>query len=631
MGKADEDCLDLELEIGPRSGGEYPIGVIHSVAGEAREVMQFPFTGPHELENELLKLKIALFGSQNIYRLMLSQEEQAVQEFGCTLFRALFTGKVFNCYSNSFYAAQQQEKRLRLKLRILSPELAALPWEFLYDPDIGNYLCLSRNTPVVRYMELPQPPKPLMVNLPLRILGIIAAPGDLEALNVESERSRIEKALAPLIEKRLVELVWIARPTLQGLMEAMLPGRGPWHVFHFIGHGAFNPGKDEGQIVLEDEDGKADLLSASRLAMLLADHNSLRLVVLNACEGARGGTRDLLSSTASILVKRGIPAVLAMQYAITDRASITLSETFYKTLAEGLPVDIALAEARKALAIKHTLEWGTPVLYMRTSNGLLFDIKQEMGSSDYKLEKLKSAVLLHEPEIEEGDRTIGVLTNTLSPPHSSQEASIAPALPVFFSVPPEKPLCQMAVYLVTNHDFRAFVDAKPYWWSGKQCYRDHKVDDQYLSHWTSNSDELAKYPVVNVSWYAAQAYIDWLKKQLNIPLRLPTREEWDIAANAGRVWEGWLKEDLEAGRVNYKGTHRAITPVGMFNPNPYGLFDILGNVYELCTTKEGIYACGGAFHCSAEQLIDPIEVDPNQCSEDIGFRLVQELSRQKDM
>jgi CHAT domain-containing protein/sulfatase-modifying factor enzyme 1 len=631
MKKADEDCLDLELEIGPGSRGEYPIGVIHSVAGEAREVMHFPFTAPHELENELLKLKIALFGSHNIYRLMLSREEQTVQAFGGTLFRALFTGKVLNCYSNSYYAAQQQEKSLRLKLRILAPELATLPWEFLYDPDMGNFLCLSRNTPIVRYMELPQPLKPLMVNPPLRILGMIAAPSNLDTLNVEHERSCIEKALAPLIKERLVEVVWITQPTLQGLMAATLPGCGPWHAFHFIGHGAFNPGKDEGQIVLEDEDKKAERLSARKLAMILADHFSLRLVVLNACEGARGGTQDLLSSTASILVQRGIPAVLAMQYAITDRASITLSETFYKTLAAGLPVDIALAEARKALAIKHTLEWGTPVLYMRTSNGLLFDIKPEMGRNDHISGKLKNAVAPHEPEIEEVERTIGVPTGTPSPPHSSQEASVAPALPVFFSVPPEKPLCQMAVYLVTNHEFRAFVDANPYWQPGKQCYRDHKVDDQYLSHWTYDSEDLSKYPVVYVSWYAAQAYIDWLKKQLNIPLRLPTREEWELAAYAGRAWKEWLKEDLEAGRVNYKGTLRTIAPVGTFNPNPYGLFDILGNVYELCTTNEGVDACGGAFHCSAEQLIDPVEVDPNQCAEDVGFRLVQELNSQKDI
>jgi hypothetical protein len=65
-----------------------------------------------------------------------------------------------------------------------------------------------------------------------------------------------------------------------------------------------------------------------------------------------------------------------MQYEITDDAAIEFSRDFYEALAGGIAVDEALAEARKgvALAIPGTLEWGTPVLFMRTSDGILFDI-----------------------------------------------------------------------------------------------------------------------------------------------------------------------------------------------------------------------------------------------------------------
>jgi tetratricopeptide (TPR) repeat protein len=151
---------------------------------------------------------------------------------------------------------------------------------------------------------------------------------------------------------------------------------GPRHIFHFIGHGGFDRNADQGLIALADEDGLSALMHATELGRLLADHDSLRLVLLNSCEGARGGEQDIFSSTASILVRRGIPAVVAMQYAITDRAAIEFSRAFYEALADGLPVDAAVSEARKAisLAVANTIEWGTPVLYMRSPQGIIFQM-----------------------------------------------------------------------------------------------------------------------------------------------------------------------------------------------------------------------------------------------------------------
>jgi len=134
---------------------------------------------------------------------------------------------------------------------------------------------------------------------------------------------------------------------------------------------------DEGTIALVGTDGKAENLTATKLGRLLADHRSLRLVLLNACEGARASERDVFSSTAATLVKRGIPVILAMQYAISDQAAIEFSSSFYSALADSMPVDAAVAEARKAvsLAAEDTLEWGTPVLYMRSPDGALFRVK----------------------------------------------------------------------------------------------------------------------------------------------------------------------------------------------------------------------------------------------------------------
>lgn len=369
------DYIDFDLEIGLGSGRKYPV-VVRSAVGEARETMNFPF-GKLALENQLLALQNAMLRSGGKRRLIFSLEEQTVQNFGRDMFNALFIGEVRSRYAVSQLAAAHLDKGLRLRLRIQSPELAVLPWEFMYDPGQAKYVCLSSHTPLVRYLELPRPPQPLSITSPLRILGMAVGPKDLGDLNIDHEKLRVEKAIKDLKINGLIELTWLKGQTWQDLQREMRSG--PWHIFHFIGHGGFNFNSGEGLIALADDAGNARFLSATHLGMLLADHRSLRLVVLNSCVGAYGSKHHIFSSTASILIQQGIPAVLAMQYEITDRAAIVLSHAFYEALADGWPVDAAVGEARKAisLAIVNTVEWGTPVLYMRSPNGILFDIARK--------------------------------------------------------------------------------------------------------------------------------------------------------------------------------------------------------------------------------------------------------------
>jgi tetratricopeptide (TPR) repeat protein len=367
--------LDFEVEIAQGRGREYPVAVVKSPAGEAREMMRFPFD-ELALENRLNALQLALLRSGGSRRQVLSSEEHTVQDFGRELFNALVTGEARSRYDVSVGAARQQGKGLRLKLRILPPELAKLPWEFLFDPREAEYVCLSRDTPVVRYLELPQPVQPLLVQPPLRILGMVVSPRDLPALDVAREKQRVETALGDLQHQRLIDLHWLAGQTWRDLQRAMRSG--PWHIFHFIGHGGFDSTADEGVIALADENGCVHRMLATELGRLLSDHRSLRLVLLNSCEGARGSEHDVFSSTAAILVRRGLPAVVAMQYEITDRAAVEFARSFYEALAEGLPVDAAVAEARKAisLAVTNTVEWGTPVLYMRAPQGAIFQLPE---------------------------------------------------------------------------------------------------------------------------------------------------------------------------------------------------------------------------------------------------------------
>lgn len=447
--------LDLDLEIGVGTGRAYPVAIVHSPAGEARATMQFPFD-ELALDNRLKDLQIALLRSGGKRRLALTQEESAVQEFGKQLFDALIVGEVRSRYDISQREAATQGKGLRLKLRIEAPQLAALPWEFLYDTRQAEFVCLSTNTPIVRYLELAQPIQPLLVTVPLRVLGMVVSPTDLPELDVTREKQRVENALKDLQTRGLVQVTWLAGQTWRELQRAMRSGT--WHIFHFIGHGGFDSHADEGLIALANEDGKAEYMNATQLGRLLADHRSLRLVLLNSCEGAKGSERDLFSSTAAILVRRGIPAVLAMQYEITDRAAIEFSRSFYEAIADGLPVDAATAEARKAVsfAVTNTVEWGTPVLFMRSPDGRLFHL-QPLTIVDRQAAKLEQVRAEPPREKSPGEKKRKRPANT-----KSASAETKPALDEKPTrEPPPAPIFNLAVDLVdadTKKDWKKVIE-----------------------------------------------------------------------------------------------------------------------------------------------------------------------------
>jgi hypothetical protein len=364
--------LDFELTIEPGEGRAYPV-CLDSPAGEARGAFCLPFDDL-QMENALLKLQNALLRSGGSRRKVLSPEQKAVRDFGGALFDALICDEVRTHFDVSLREAERQDKGLRLKLRILPPELIALPWEYLYDRRHDTYLVLSSHTPVVRYLELPRPARSLSVTPPLHVLVAIANPADAVQLDVERERRQIDAALQPLMNRGWVKIDWLSPPTWRALQRALR--REEYHIFHFVGHGDFDRLQEEGRLVFEDGQRRADRLPAIKLARLLADHRSLRLAILNACESAYLEGNDPFASMAATLVRAGIPAVVAMQFEITDLAAIEFSQSFYESLVDNLPVDAALAETRKAidLAVSNTVEWGTPVLYTHAPDGQIFDL-----------------------------------------------------------------------------------------------------------------------------------------------------------------------------------------------------------------------------------------------------------------
>jgi hypothetical protein len=305
---------------------------------------------------------------------------QTAKKYGTRLFEAVFGDEVYGCFRGSLTTAQMQGKGLRVRLRMGAPELNDLPWEYLYNPRLNCFLSLSVDTPIVRYLELAVPIRALTVAPPLKVLAMISSPGDYQpVLDVEEEWARLSSALEPLARRGLVTLERLEIATLAALQHRLR--RDDCHIFHFIGHGRFDEREQDGILVLERETGRGHQLSGQYLGTLLHNHRPLRLVILNACEGGRASRIDPFAGVAQSLVQQGIPAVIAMQFEITDEAAITFAYGFYTALADGYPVDAALVEARTAIfAQGNDIEWGTPVLYMRSLDGRLFDVAKKQIS-----------------------------------------------------------------------------------------------------------------------------------------------------------------------------------------------------------------------------------------------------------
>jgi hypothetical protein len=361
--------LDFDLSISRTDAG-YRATVQNSPAGQASAEFQIPFS-EHEIEIFLLRL-----GGRRPVRKVGTRERSAAEAFGGRLFDAVFTDDLRSCFHSSISEANRDGKGLRVRLRFTdAPEAADLPWEYLYQRRLNRFLALSIETPIVRYLELPERITPLRVRSPVHIVTMIASPEGYDKLDVEKEFNKLQEALAELEANNSVTLKRLSKPTLNCLQQDLR--RSDYHIFHFVGHGRFSEELEEGHLLLEDERGRARFVSGSQIATVLHNKRSLRLCVLNACEGARTSPGNPFAGIAQSIVQQGVPAVVANQFEISDDAAISFAHAFYHALADNSPVDAALTHARVTLYHENReVEWGTPVLYMRSDDGQIFDVER---------------------------------------------------------------------------------------------------------------------------------------------------------------------------------------------------------------------------------------------------------------
>src|SRR3954464_8114267 len=135
-----------------------------------------------------------------------------------SLFDAIFSKDVLVAWRRRLEKAGR--KGLRLRLHLNSPELWDWPWELLYDP-LREFLSSHPSTPVVRYIEMPEPVQPLRVRPPIRVLAVSACPEGFSALSAQEELADLESALSELRDLGRVELDSLENATREALRQRL--------------------------------------------------------------------------------------------------------------------------------------------------------------------------------------------------------------------------------------------------------------------------------------------------------------------------------------------------------------------------------------------------------------------------
>ncbi|MBU2919440.1 MAG: sulfatase activating formylglycine-generating enzyme [Psychrosphaera sp.] len=192
---------------------------------------------------------------------------------------------------------------------------------------------------------------------------------------------------------------------------------------------------------------------------------------------------------------------------------------------------------------------------------------------------------------------------------------------------------------ITVGDFGQFIAATNYVTvaeQGKGCayYSNSEPKYDMQMNWRNPGYEQDNdYPVVCVTLDDAKAYVDWLSTSTGKTYRLPTEGEWEYAARAGSDLDYWWGDAIGSNNANCgwcgsKWSNNSASPTGTFKRNGYGLYDVIGNVWEWSDTGSDIVSVvrGGAwnFAPSLARVSTRLEIASDFRSNYIGFRVARD-------
>jgi len=217
---------------------------------------------------------------------------------------------------------------------------------------------------------------------------------------------------------------------------------------------------------------------------------------------------------------------------------------------------------------------------------------------------------------------------------------------------------EIAKFDTTNAEFEAFVKSTGYITDAERNHsamvfepglKEFRWIQDPTAYWRypngkTRGDLTGKmeHPVTTISFHDATEYCKWAH------LRLPSLDEWEVACRAGTKTDYFFGNDgSQIGKYaniwhgrdhlkpDYSDGYMYTSPVGVFRPNPLGLYDMYGNVFQFCTGKlpsdkspRTVHARGGSWWCSNNACcffnsVDIGSVNMYASFSNQGFRVVR--------
>lgn len=323
-----------------------------------------------------------------------------LRDFGARLHGQIFNPEIARIWSEH----KRSHEFLVLCIRIDdgANELEAIAWETLFDGE--EFIAAGARTTLSRLPLQVQPQAaPPAVPLPLKMLALVSSPLDLQ----DNARLQMEREQEILLEA-------INDPAGQGRLRAdfedeakleILEGslETPYQIVHYTGHGIAP--ENGGGLLLEDARGNSRPTSAAEvLQSLRRAEKNLRLVVLSGCQTSRTINVEGFRDMARGLLRQEIPAVIAMQFSISDTGGLKFAESLYSRIATGRSLELATHAARRALLLSddYYLQADALAPVLLTSNGDCLQTKQAEAAPAFDVPKIDFSFYLPLAQLSHG-------------------------------------------------------------------------------------------------------------------------------------------------------------------------------------------------------------------------------------
>jgi hypothetical protein len=322
-------------------------------------------------------------GEKGKYKGLPVQETFSV--LGQHLYAVLFHGAVESGFEEArTRATGSSTLRVRLSFALEAQELARLPWELLYRAEgggHGDFMAKAHRLVLSRRLQLRNPTPTVPASPPIVVRFLVAMP--------ETEAYRQQRADLVAELRKVSEYTQSIVPEVlehwSDVEAAEMIDRRPYpQVVHVVGLAkrVREQGVDGVRLCLDDERGGVRW-AEPRTLLALFDNNGgrapadqIRLVILHLCEPSPLDFEVTFERLAPELIRKGIPAVLALQYPLIGTAAGRFVQSLYEGLVRWGSIEAAVQSARSDLFNRFETDrlFGAPVLYMQRVDSELFAV-----------------------------------------------------------------------------------------------------------------------------------------------------------------------------------------------------------------------------------------------------------------